>query len=81
LGDGLAAPADPILAADSGAFAALCAEHAWMSGVDVAPPQVGVELAGDQRLGHQDVRISGQPQAMSGEPHARWVRQPPRTPP
>ena len=40
------APAASSLGADSGAFAALCGEEVGVSGVGVAPAQVGVQAAG-----------------------------------
>ena len=44
--EGASAPADALLAADAGAFAALGGEDVGVAGVGVAPAQVGVQGPG-----------------------------------
>lgn len=44
--DGAPSPVDALLAADAGAFRALCGEYAGVAGVGVAPAQAGVQGPG-----------------------------------
>ncbi len=45
-GQGSVAPADAFLAADAGAFSALGGQHVGVTGVGVAPAQIGVQGPG-----------------------------------